>query len=76
MYEIVVIGNPIYNLITTPFIQTKERLLSGPAINITQTATKLGVDDIALIGSIGADYREQFPNDLEKLGIPEYYAID
>jgi sugar/nucleoside kinase (ribokinase family) len=76
MYEIVVIGNPIYNLITTPFIQTKERVLSGPAVNITQTATKLGVDDIALIGSIGADYRGQFPNDLEKLGIPEYYAID
>ncbi|MHA1906250.1 MAG: PfkB family carbohydrate kinase [Candidatus Thorarchaeota archaeon] len=76
MYEIVVIGNPIYNTITTPYIETDGRILSGPAVNISQTATKLGVDDIALIGSMGADYRERFPNDLERLGIPEYFAID
>ncbi|MFW9849011.1 MAG: PfkB family carbohydrate kinase [Candidatus Thorarchaeota archaeon] len=76
MYELVVIGNPVYNSITTPYIETKNRILSGPSVNIAQTAAKLGVDNIALIGSIGADYRKQFPNDLELLGIPEYYAIE
>ncbi|MCK5151177.1 MAG: carbohydrate kinase family protein [Candidatus Thorarchaeota archaeon] len=76
MYEIVVIGNPIYNIITTPYIETDGRVLSGPAANISQTAAKLGVDEIAIIGAIGDDYRERFPADLEQLGIPEYYAIE
>ncbi len=76
MYEIVVIGNPIYSTIITPYNKTDGRVLSGPAVNISQTAAKLGVDDIALIGSIGANFRAQFPDNLEQLGIPEYYAID
>ncbi|MDF1538076.1 MAG: PfkB family carbohydrate kinase [Candidatus Thorarchaeota archaeon] len=76
MYEIVVIGNPLYNTIAMPDIETKENLLSGPAVNISHVSAKLGIDNLAIIGAIGNDYREKMVTDLEYLGVPEYYAVE
>ena len=76
MYEIVVIGNPMYNTIAIPDIETKENLLSGPAVNISHVSAKLGVDNLSIIGAIGNDYREKMISDLGSLGIPEYYAVE
>ncbi|MFW9918484.1 MAG: PfkB family carbohydrate kinase [Candidatus Thorarchaeota archaeon] len=76
MYEIAVIGNPLYNSVSTVEFQTEERILSGPAINISQVIAKLNVHEIVTIGAIGVDFRDRFANDIDILGIPEYYAID
>ncbi len=76
MYEIVVIGNPLYNTITIPDIETKDKMLSGPAVNVSHVSVKLGVDNLAIIGAIGNDFRGKMATDLESLGIPEYYAVD
>lgn len=76
MYEIVVIGNPLYNTISMPDIKTKEDMLSGPAVNVSHISSKLGINDLAIIGAIGNDYRDKMIVDLESFGIPEYYAVE
>ncbi len=76
MYEIVVIGNPMYNSISTIEFTTEGRILSGPAINISQVIAKMNVYEMATLGAIGTDFKERFVSDLDALGIPEYYSID
>ncbi|MFW9907099.1 MAG: carbohydrate kinase family protein [Candidatus Thorarchaeota archaeon] len=76
MYELVVIGNPYYNIIRTPQFETQNRILSDPSSNIARVASKLGVHELVLIGAIGQDYRNALAQDLEDYGVPEYYAIE
>ena len=76
MYDIVVIGNPSYNKISLPDIERKDNLLSGPAVNVSHVSSKLGITELAIIGAIGNEYREQMISDLECLEIPEYYAVE
>lgn len=65
---IVAFGNPVYDYITTPFISTGERVLSGCSTNACLALTKLG-HATALVGCIGADYYDRFLSDMR------YYQI-
>ncbi|MDH7564022.1 MAG: PfkB family carbohydrate kinase [Candidatus Bathyarchaeota archaeon] len=69
VYDLVAIGNPVYDVIFTPYIQTDGRVLSGCSTNACLAAAKLGMKNVALIGSIGKDYYSRFLNDLDKYGI-------
>lgn len=62
------IGNPVYDLIRTPYVSTDRRVLSGCSTNACLAVSKLG-GRAMLIGSIGDDYREQFLAEMAAYGI-------
>jgi sugar/nucleoside kinase (ribokinase family) len=68
-YDLVAIGNPVYDIIITPYISTEGRVLSGCSTNACLAAAKLGMKNVALIGFIGKDYHSEFLKDLRKYGI-------
>ncbi|MHA1882530.1 MAG: carbohydrate kinase family protein [Candidatus Thorarchaeota archaeon] len=76
MYDIIAIGNPLYNKYITDYQQSANPVLSGPSVSICSTASSLGRDNVVLIGALGNDYRDRFASDVEEYGIQEYLAID
>ncbi|PWB70838.1 ribokinase [candidate division GN15 bacterium] len=67
------IGNPVYDYIKTPRVDTKERILSGCSTNAALVLAKLGVP-VRLVGAVGDDFKSQFVADLKKFGIePEIH---
>jgi sugar/nucleoside kinase (ribokinase family) len=68
-FDLVGIGNPVYDIIITPDIKTEGRVLSGCSTNACLAAKKLGMSKVGLIGSIGHDFSEKFQADLRKYGI-------
>ncbi len=69
MYDLVAIGNPVYDEIITPYIRTEGRVLSGCSTNACLAAKRLGLEKVALIGCIGNDYRESFKAHMTKYGV-------
>ncbi len=65
---ITAIGNPVFDLIKTQKVDTKERILSGCSTNAVLALNKLGADT-RLIGAVGPDFREQFDRELTLRGI-------
>jgi sugar/nucleoside kinase (ribokinase family) len=65
---IIAIGNPVYDYIKTPKVDTKTRILSGCSTNAALALSKMG-KQVKLVGSVGDDFREAFINDLRKFGI-------
>jgi sugar/nucleoside kinase (ribokinase family) len=72
VYELVGIGNPVYDIIQTPVISRGDRILSGCSTNACLAARKLGLDPVALIGNLGADFEARFAADLLRYGIRGY----
>jgi len=69
VYDLVAIGNPVYDIIRTPHISTKGRILSGCSTNACLAAAKLGMKSVTIIGCIGRNFFNRFINDLEKYGV-------
>ena len=69
MFDMVGIGNPVYDTIVTPLSKTDGRVLSGCSTNACLAAKRLGSTRVGLIGSIGHDYAEKFKRDMTKYGI-------
>ena len=65
---ITAVGNPVYDMIETPFIKTDGRVLSGCSTNFCLALAKLGVKTL-LVGNIGLDLKRRFSVDLERFGI-------
>jgi sugar/nucleoside kinase (ribokinase family) len=63
--RIVGIGNPVFDYIKTPLVDTEIRILSGCSTNACLAASKLGAET-ALVGRIGDDFRDQFDAGLKK----------
>lgn len=61
-------GNPVYDDIRTPRVQTDGRVLSGCSTNFALALARLG-HDLTLVGSIGADRGSDFRKAMEKEGI-------
>lgn len=70
---IVGVGNPVFDLIETPYLKTDGRVLSGCSTNACLALSKLG-KPTALIGRVGLDYDEAFRRDMERFGIE--YAVE
>ena len=67
------IGNPVYDYIKTPRVDTKERILSGCSTNAALVLAKLG-KQVRLIGAVGEDFKAHFVADLKRYGIePEIH---
>jgi len=68
-YDLVAVGNPVYDVIETPFVKSVGRVLSGCSFNAAFTAKRLGMKEVALIGRIGDDLQERFLNALKRIGL-------
>src|SRR3989304_9389984 len=69
MFDLVGIGNPVYDMIVTPSIKTNGRVLSGCSTNACLAAKRLGLTKVGLIGSIGRDFGKRFLHDMNDYGI-------
>ncbi|RLF25314.1 MAG: ribokinase, partial [Thermoprotei archaeon] len=76
MYDVVAIGNPVYDIIITPFVRSKGRVLSGCSVNALLALRRLGFNRVALIGSIGKDYLYKIKEDLRNFGIRNFALIE
>lgn len=68
-FDLVGIGNPVYDTIVTPSIKTDGRVLSGCSTNACLVAKKLGLNKVGLVGSIGPDFGDTFLRDMKHYGI-------
>ncbi len=68
-YDLVAVGNPVYDVIETPFVKSIGRVLSGCSFNVAFTAKRLGMKEVALIGRIGEDFQERLFNTLKRIGL-------
>jgi len=71
MYDLVSIGNPVYDIIITPYIRTNGRVLSGCSTNSALAFGKLG-GSVAIVGKIGTDYLDDFIKVTHMYGIKAY----
>ena len=69
MYDIVVIGNPTFH------ISNDVHSLSGPSVYSATTAAKLGIEQLAIVSSLGSAMTRDFVQSLDALGIPEYFIV-
>ena len=70
-YMLVAFGNPVFDIIETPYIRTNGRVLSGCSINAALAVGKLGGKAI-VIGSVGDDYRDKMLDKLGEYGVEAY----
>ena len=73
-YNLVGIGNPVYDEIVTPYISTKGRVLSGCSTNACLIASRLGLKT-GLIGCIGEDFLDDFREFTTNLGIDTHVRV-
>jgi sugar/nucleoside kinase (ribokinase family) len=69
VYDLVCIGNPVYDEIITPYIRTEGRVLSGCSTNACLAARKLGLSRVGFIGCIGRDREAQFREQMSRYGV-------
>jgi sugar/nucleoside kinase (ribokinase family) len=68
-FDLVGIGNPVYDTIITPWNKTEGRVLSGCSTNACLAAKRLGMNRVGLVGTVGSDYAERFRHDMNEYGI-------
>jgi len=71
---IVCIGNPVYDLIHTPYISTNGRVLSGCSTNACLALAKLG-EQTVMVGNVGGDFRGQLTKEIGAYGIKSYIKV-
>jgi sugar/nucleoside kinase (ribokinase family) len=69
MFDLVGIGNPVYDSIVTPSSRTSGRVLSGCSTNSCLAAKRLGLERVGLIGNVGHDYADRLRSDLRTYGV-------
>ena len=69
--RILAFGNPVYDLITTPEVSTKERILSGCSTNACLAISRLGYPS-TLIGGVGSDYRTRLEREMHSWGVKTF----
>lgn len=74
MTFIVAFGNPVYDEITTPFVSTGGRVLSGCSTNACLALARLG-RRTALVGRVGETYQQRFLSDMQRYGIVPYTEL-
>jgi len=69
MFDLVGVGNPVYDSIITPLSRTNGRVLSGCSTNACLAAKKLGLTRVGLVGCVGPDNEAKFRHDMTRFGI-------
>ncbi|MHC1605414.1 MAG: PfkB family carbohydrate kinase [Candidatus Methanofastidiosia archaeon] len=65
---IVVVGNPVYDWIVTPYLDTKGRILSGCSTNACIVDSLLGLK-CGLTGCMADNYKERFEREMKEFDI-------
>ncbi|MEX0569362.1 MAG: ribokinase, partial [Candidatus Njordarchaeota archaeon] len=73
-YIMAALGNPVFDIIETPYIRTNGRVLSGCSVNAALTIGKLGGKSI-VIGTVGADYHEEMINKLKQYNVDSFTLL-
>jgi len=68
-HDLVAVGNPVYDLISTPITTTDRRILSGCSTNACLAAKRLGMKDVVLVGNVGHDFVQRFQTEMKHYGI-------
>jgi sugar/nucleoside kinase (ribokinase family) len=68
-YDLVVIGNPVYDFINTHGTASNRRILSGCSTNVCLAARMLGMKKVALVGNVGTDFRDDFHSVMRRQGV-------
>lgn len=68
-YDLVGVGNPVYDTIITPRMKTDRRVLSGCSTNACLAAKRLGIERVGLVGCIGRDLLQRFSEDMTHYGV-------
>jgi len=66
--NILAFGNPVFDVITTPALTRKDRVLSGCSTNACLAASRLGART-TLVGSVGADFRSRLERELVQCSV-------
>lgn len=74
MYELVGIGNPVYDIIQTPHMSSEDRILSGCSTNACLAARKLGLHPVALVGNVGQSFASRFREDMKRYGVEGFIS--
>jgi len=61
-------GNPVYDSIRTPWVSTRDRVLSGCATNAALAYNRLG-GKVTVVGRVGRDRMDDYHACLDRLGI-------
>jgi sugar/nucleoside kinase (ribokinase family) len=69
MFDLVGIGNRVYDIIITPETTSDGRVLSGCSTNACLAAKRLGMRRVGLVGCIGRDFADRFRLDIRKYGV-------
>jgi len=69
MFDLVGIGNPVYDIIITPRSRTNGRVLSGCSTNACLAGKKLGLQRVGMVGCIGPDFAARINNDMKNHGL-------
>lgn len=64
-FDLVGIGNPVYDIIVTPWTKTNGRVLSGCSTNACLAAKRLGMERVGLVGCIGRDFARRFADEMK-----------
>ena len=68
-YDLVAIGNPVYDFISTKGAASNRRVLSGCSTNVCLAARRLGMNKVLLVGNVGADFSQEFHAKMRQHGI-------
>jgi sugar/nucleoside kinase (ribokinase family) len=68
-YDLVAIGNPVYDIISTLRTVSNRRILSGCSTNVCLSAKRLGMKKVALVGNIGTDFSHDFHTEMRRHGV-------
>jgi len=71
MYDIAAIGNPVFDIIITPYVKTNGRVLSGCSTNAALAVGKLG-GYASLIGKVGADHMDELVKVASKYNVEAF----
>lgn len=75
-FDVLAIGNPVYDIIITPYVRSGRRILSGCSINALLTLRRLGFSRLALVGTVGRDFINQLKRELRHYGIGHFTLIE
>jgi sugar/nucleoside kinase (ribokinase family) len=68
-YDLVAIGNPVYDFISTSGTASSQRILSGCSTNVCLAARRLGMKKVMLVGNVGTDFSQEFHAEMRHYGV-------
>jgi len=72
VFDLVGLGNPVYDVIVTPWARSEGRVLSGCSTNACLAAKRLGIGRVGLIGRVGKDFERRFLFEMKRNGIETF----